>query len=97
MSDRATYLARTLLTRLQSLETLLAEEPGGREGSAAAARRRETIAKVLAIEVGLTDENSIRLVEGALPYVSPKERASERELTRFAAFLRERLGGSLTP
>lgn len=91
MSDRATYLARTLLTRLQSLEALLADEPGGREGPAATTRRREAIAKVLAIEAGVTDETSIRLVEGALPYLSPKERPSERELTQFAAFLRERL------
>ncbi len=95
MSDRASYLARTLLSRLQSLETVLAEEPGGTSGPAASTRRRELVAKILAIEAGVTDESSIRDVESALPTVSPKSRPTDRELASLADFLCHRLGASL--
>jgi hypothetical protein len=95
MSDRATYLARTLLTRMQNLEGILAGEPGGRDGASATTKRREQVAKVLAIEAGVTDEASVRLVESALPHVSARDRLTDRALSELAAFLRERLGGAL--
>jgi hypothetical protein len=92
--DRATYLARQLLTRMRSLEGALADESGPTTRTHAA-RREELVAKVLAIEADTTDGATVQLVTAALPSVRPDRDASDREQTELADFLRLRLGDRL--
>jgi hypothetical protein len=87
MPDRADYLARTLLTRMHSLEKVLAED----EGRDAPHRRLELVEKVLAVEAGVLDGATHRNVLAAMPTPGPKESVSNGELREFSAFLRERL------
>lgn len=82
--DRADYLARTLVNRMRSLEEALADH-----GDNAARRRLELVEKVMAIEAGVLDGATHRLVLSALPALSARETVSPRELAEFAAFVRE--------
>lgn len=92
MSDRAHYLARTLMARLARLHASCAEdgrgEPDRRE-------RIDAIGKVLAIELGVTDGTTLALIDAAAPHVGTTK-FSERDVAGFAAFLRTRLGSLLT-
>ncbi len=92
--DRASYLARQLLTRMRSLEAALADDadtPARSHG----ARREELVAKVLAIEADTTDGPTVKLVTAAMPPVRPGRDWSDRDHAELAAFLRTRLGDKL--
>jgi hypothetical protein len=88
MPDRADYLARTLITRLRSLEEVLADQPETERD----ARRLELVAKVLAIEAGIVNGTTDRLVSGALPTIRLGEPVRDRDQAEFADFLRTRIG-----
>ena len=90
MPDRADYLARTLLTRMRSLEEVLAEDADGRAANQTQ-RRVELVEKVLAVEAGVLDGTMHRTFLAAMPTVTPGKSISDRELKEFSAFLRERL------
>lgn len=92
--DRATYLARQLLTRMRSLESALADDSDSASRSHAS-RREELVAKVLAIEADTTSGATVRLVTSAMPRVHPEREWSDREQTELAAFLRAQLGEKL--
>jgi len=92
MADRADYLARTLVSRLDRLRTTYTED--GR-GAPDRRTRIETIEKVLAIELGVTDGATLSLIEAAAPSFPPFAPASSRDLAEFAEFLRRRLGAQL--
>jgi len=88
MPDRADYLARTLLTRLHSLEGVLREDAA--EENEKDRRRAELVEKVLAIEAGVIDSVTVNTVLAAVP-LARRENFSDREKSEFAAFLRQRL------
>jgi hypothetical protein len=88
MPDRADYLARTLISRLSSLEETLEELPETERS----ARRLELVGKVLAIEAGIVNSMTDRLVSGALPTIHPGERVRDRDQAALADFLRTRIG-----
>lgn len=89
MPDRADYLARTLLTRMRSLEEVLAEDE---DNDASHARRRvELVEKVLSVEAGVLDGTLHRTFLAAMPTLIPGKPVSDRELRDYSAFLRERL------
>jgi hypothetical protein len=92
MSDRADYLARTLIARLARLQSNSTED-----GRAEPDRQRriEVIEKVLAVELGLTDGPTLASIEATVPRVKSGERAPDREQAAFAAFLRQRLASHL--
>lgn len=90
MPDRADYLARTLLARLRSLDAVLADQDGASE-SEKHRRRVELVEKVLAIDAGIVDGATHRLVLSAVPALDPGRSTSEKEQTEFAAFLRREL------
>jgi hypothetical protein len=92
--DRASYLARQLLTRMRSLEAVLAEDPDNPDRSHAA-RREELVAKVLATEADTTDGATVRLVAAAMPPVHPGRNWSDRDQLALADFLRVRLADKL--
>ena len=85
--DRADYLARTLISRMRSLESVLAEDQGGNDSR----RRIELVEKVLAVEAGVLDGALHRTTLAAMPTAVPGKAVSDRELREFSAFLRERL------
>lgn len=88
MTDRATYLSRRLLGRLSDIQS--AADLSLDDGSAAALQR-DAIAKILAVEEGITDGATIALVAAAVPFMAPDRVPSSRDIEGFAAFLRERL------
>lgn len=90
MPDRATYLARTILSRVRSLEGVLSED-GVRQDADRAARRAQLIEKILAIEEGVTSGATVRLVSTALPRVTSEQATSDREVDEFASFIRREL------
>lgn len=93
MADRADYLARTLMNRLARLRAHAAEEGRGEP------RRDERLAvieKILVVELGIVDGATISLIESAVPHVGVDERATDRDVAGFAAFLRRRLATPLT-
>ena len=90
MPDRADYLARTLLTRMRSLEEVLAEDADG-HASSPTQRRVELVEKVMAVEAGVLDGTMHRTFLAAMPTVTPGKSISDRDLKEFSAFLRERL------
>ena len=92
MADRADYLARTLTARLRNLEESFA---GDGRAEPERPKRIEAIEKVLAIELGVTDAATIALIESAVPRAKSAERANDRELAAFAAFLRKHLAARL--
>jgi hypothetical protein len=88
MTDRATYLSRRLLGRLsdiQSAADLSLDDAG------AATLRRDAIAKVLAVEEGITDGSTIALIADAVPFMAEGRAPSSRDVEGFAEFLRKRL------
>ena len=85
--DRADYLARILITRMHSLEKVLAEDAG----QGAARRRLELVEKILAVEAGVLDGSLHRTVLAALPVAAEGLTVPDREAREFSAFLRERL------
>ena len=87
MPDRADYLARTLLTRMRSLEEALADGGDGDN----AQRRVQLVEKVMAIEAGVLDGTMHRTFLAAMPTVTPGKPISDRDLREFSSFLRERL------
>ena len=92
--DRASYLARQLLTRMRSLESALEDDTDTPDRSHAA-RREELVAKVLATEADTTDGATVRLVAAAMPPVRPNRAWSDRDQTALADFLRTRLAAKL--
>lgn len=93
MADRADYLARTLIARLGNLETRFAEDHRGEPDRR---QRIETIEKVLAIELGVTDSATSAMIEATAPRPKTVKQGSDRELAEFARFLRERLHAQLS-
>jgi hypothetical protein len=91
MQDRAAYISRRLIERLTSLEIAGLDEAGPIDHGFELEIRRDMVAKVLATEVGLTDETSIRRVLEALPRVIPGEQTAQRDYDELADFLRTRL------
>lgn len=92
MADRAEYLARTLVDRIANLEDRFAEDGRGEPDRR---QRIETIEKVLAVELGVTDSSTLALVESALPDAKTAGRGLEREFAGFAELLRQRLAAQL--
>ena len=90
MPDRSDYLAKTLVNRLGSLEAILREDFSAND-SRLPAKREETVAKILAVDAGVTEGRIVRAVLNAMPHVSASGAVSPRDLTEFAAFLRGRL------
>ena len=88
MTDRAVYLSRRLLGRLADVESAADSLPNDAD---VANLRREAIAKILAVEAGITDGITIGLVAAAVPFMTSKRPPSRRDIESFAAFLRERL------
>lgn len=88
--DRAAYLARVLLSRLRQLEIAALEDdaPGLRKSTVT---REDMVAKVLAVETGVTDGSTVQLVASALPRITAQRSASDRDVSELAAFLRARL------
>lgn len=89
-SDRATYLARTLIARMRNLavvdlDSSSAEKP--RPGS----RREEQVAKVLAVEAGIVDGATVQWVASAIPTIDLRRESTEREVSELADFLRRQL------
>ena len=93
MSDRADYLARTLIARMRSLEEALADDAG--DAGSEARRRLELVEKVMAVEAGVLDGTMHRTFLAAMPTVTPGKPVSDRELREFSAFLRARLPAEL--
>lgn len=87
--ERASYLARHLLTRAQSLDATLRDD----EITATERHQRQTelVAKILAIDAGITDNRTVQLIAGFLPNFSQGDRVSERDLQALAELLRPRL------
>ncbi len=90
MADPASYLANQLLQRLRELELILGEDAAG-DAHDGSKRRQELVAKILAIQAGVTDWSLVQLVVSALPTISPKREISDRERTELADFLRRQL------
>lgn len=87
--ERANYLARHLLARAQSLDATLRDDdvtPTERHQ-----RQTDLVAKILAIDAGITDNRTVQLVAGFLPNFSQGDRASERDRQALAELLRPRL------
>ena len=89
MSNRSTYLARTLVTRAKALAGSWSED----ESPATEDREqmRGLVAKVLAVEEGITEESKVRLVLDALPTVRSGRMVSERDMQDLAACLEAQL------
>lgn len=93
MVDRAHYLARTLISRVAALEAAAREDAGPRD--ALRSRRLELVAKVLAVELGVTDGATIAVIESALPEMIDGRRPTDRDVSALAGFLRKHLGRQL--
>lgn len=91
MADRADYLARTLISRLATLQAGYTEDGRGEPDRR---QRIEVIEKVLAVELGVTDAATMSVIEAAVPNLRVA-RAAGRETAVFAEFLRQRLARQL--
>lgn len=89
MSTRSTYLARTLISRANTLAASLAED--GAPAAQQRERLHELVAKVLVVEEGITEEAKVRLVLEALPTVRVGRAVSDRDLQEFATVIEARL------
>lgn len=89
MPDQADYLARVIVQRMRSLEAGFDEEGLGADRRAEG--RAEMVAKVLAVELGLTDGAVVRLVTEAAPRVAAHSDVPAREQSAYAVFLRRQL------
>lgn len=90
MSDRATYFARVFIKRLNDLEIGFLDDAGP-DHSYREEVIRDMVAKVLATEVGCTDETSIQRVMEGLPRVIPGKPPAQRDFDELAEFLRKHL------
>ena len=93
MADRAHYLARTLIARLANLHLSFAEDGRGEPDRR---QRIETVEKILAVELGITDDNTLSLIEAAAPISKLQKPPTDRDVAAFADFLRQRLGPLLS-
>jgi hypothetical protein len=89
MADRASYLAHTLLSRLRSLEEAELEEKA--DDHRQARQRESLVAKVLAVEEGITDGPTVQRVANALPPVKLQGGLTDQDRDELAEFLREQL------
>lgn len=90
MPDRADYLARTLIARMRSLEDVLADQ--SKPDSASDARRRvELVEEVMAIEAGVVDGSTHRLLLAAMPATARGTPVGDRDLRDFTAVVRRHL------
>lgn len=90
MADRASHLSKVLITRLISLEMALLDDAAPSEGHDER-MRRDLVAKVLATELGVTDEASISKVAEFLPRIFPGTPVPDREYLELAELLRTNL------
>ena len=90
MANRATFLAKRIVARLQSLESPRSARDE-RTSSASSKLQTEMVAKVLAVEEGIVDEFTIQKVMTAVPAVSARADVSPREMSEFAEFLQVNL------
>lgn len=88
MSDRAKYLARTLLQRMLELED--SYKDGDAFWDSTNPVRAPLVAKVLATQEGITDESTVQAVLDAMPYV-PTRKPTDRQIAEYAEFLSKRL------
>lgn len=93
MPSRFDYLARTLLTRMRSLEDALADRADG--SSDEDGRRLELVEKVLATEAGVLDGSLHRTILAAMPTTKRGEAVRDRDLREFTAFLAKHLPAEL--
>lgn len=85
MPDRADYLARTLVERLRAQEAWDASTHSAHRLS----RTRDVVAKLLAVELGVVDEQTLQRVADGLPVTSPHSGPAERDLVLLAQLLRQ--------
>ena len=90
MSGRATYVAKVLIKRLNDLEIGFLDDAGS-DKSYRGEVIRDMVSKVLASEMGVTDEISIRRALDGLPRVIPGEPPAQREFDEQVDFLRKQL------
>lgn len=93
MVDRAHYLARTLISRITALEVAVREDATARD--ARRSRRLDLVAKILAVELGVTDGATIAVIDSALPEMIDGRRPTDRDVSALAGFLRKHLGRQL--
>jgi hypothetical protein len=93
MADRADYLARTLLSRMRSLEGVLLDDAAPDE-SESAQRRAELVEKILAVEAGVVDGPTVQMVLAAMPAIDIEQPIVDRDRDDFAAFLRRQVWAS---
>lgn len=89
-SDRATYLARTLIARMRNLAVIELDSSAADQRHSGR-RREEQVAKVLAVETGIVDGATVQWVASAIPTVDLRRESSDREVSELADFLRRRL------
>lgn len=87
MPDRADYLARTLLSRLRSLQV----DDVATDRARAHAQVRDMVTKVLAVELGVIDGPTIAAVTEALPSPDAPPAPLSRDVQEVAQFLRVKL------
>jgi hypothetical protein len=90
MPDRADYLARILIARMRSLEEALADRSQA-DVATDTRRRVELVEKVMAIEAGVVDGSTHRLLLAAMPTVTPGTPVGDRDLREFTSFVRRHL------
>jgi hypothetical protein len=91
MSNRATYLARLLVSRLRQLEVVLSDD-GAPDEQTLTGRRQDVVAKILAVEEGIVDGRTVQLVTSALPHIDVTSPTPDRDVTDLASFLATQLG-----
>lgn len=90
MAERALYLARMITTRLVDLHRANSADVSGERGTVALSSH-DVVAKILAIEEGITDHGTVEMVAAAAPDLPAREELNDRDVARYADFLRERL------
>jgi hypothetical protein len=88
--DRASYLARRLISRLRDLEGAR-QDDAERNDHREVGSRQDMVTKVLAVEAGVTDGSTVKLVANALPRIYPAQPTLDRDVAELAAFLRVQL------
>ncbi|WP_438481297.1 hypothetical protein [Oleiharenicola lentus] len=90
MPDRSDYLAKTIVARLRSLEAILREDLPPNDPQFVK-RRTDAVAKILAVDAGVTDGITVQTVISAVPNISLSTDPSTRDMAEFADFLRKKL------
>lgn len=90
MPDRASHLAKHILERLESLESVLRDDSAANDREKDQ-RRQELVAKILAIYAGVTDGPTVQIITSAMPTSTRGQNLSDRERGEFAEFLRQRI------